>query len=170
ISPVSRSQGAAAPGGWHAAREARMKQSDLEREARRVLEPLRYSPVGISSPNEFEAGRRTTVPRLAALIETVPQQRALNLRRRKWLKRARVASGTGLALAAAVLLWLNTGSEAAAPPGGVPQLVLLNGQLSQQGTRLSTGVKYTIATLGRLSTPVGHAAKFVTNEGVKIDV
>ena len=147
-----------------------MKQDDLEREARRVLEPLRYCPVSVSSSKEVEAGRSATVPRLAALIEAVPARRRERYAAQRRWRLVRASAGSSLALAAGVALWFGASSDATAPQSvDPPQLVLVDGQLSQKGTPLSTGVKYAIGSLGRLSTPATSGAQFVTNEGVEID-
>ncbi len=153
-----------------------MKHEDLEREARRVLEPLRYSPVSVSSPKEIEAGRSATVPRLAALIEAVPARRRERYAAEHRWRLVRASAGGVAALAAGVALWFGASawlgdnhSSTAHQVADAPQLVLVGGQLSQKGTPLSAGVKYAIGSLGRLSTPATQGARFVTDEGVEID-
>src|SRR5690606_18355963 len=85
-----------------------MKHEDLEREARRVLEPLRYSPVSVSSAKEIDAGRSATVPRLAALIEEVPARRRERYAAQRRRRLLRATAGGGLALAAGVALWFGS--------------------------------------------------------------
>src|SRR5688572_15424384 len=83
-----------------------MTHDDLKREARKVLEPLRYSPIGISSSRRVEAGRHDLLPHLARIIEAVPKERSeRQLRQRRW-QRARWVLGGSLGLAAAVAMWL----------------------------------------------------------------
>jgi len=148
-----------------------MTPGDLEREARKVLEPLRCSPIGISSSRRVEAGRHELVPHLARIIESVPEARAQrHTRRRRWQK-ARWAFGGSLCLVAAALMWpgLTRLSPSASNPREVAQLELLSGQVSQKGSLLRSGVKYAIDSLGRLSTPASSGARFVTNTGVALD-
>ena len=145
-----------------------MTEDELEREARRILEPLRYSPVAVATPREIEAGRTASVPELARLIKGVPQKRALLLRRQRRVVWLRYAAASALAVAAAAVLYVAARQQSPAQVVPSPQLVVVDGQLSHKGTALSTGVKYAIGTLGRLSTPASGGAKFVTNEGVRI--
>jgi hypothetical protein len=147
-----------------------MINDDLEREARRVLEPLRYSPVAVASTREMETGRVQTVPRLAKLIESIPGQRAQLVRHRRWRRWGAYGAGAITAMAAGFALWLAApGTPASGANQQAAQLMLLDGELSNKGTSLSTGVKYSIGTLGRLITPVNRGATFVTDEGVHID-
>src|SRR5690606_35516419 len=108
VATVPRAQRAGAARGRETA-NIMTKYDDLEREARRVLEPLRYSPVAVSSSSEVEAGREATVPRLAALIQDVPIERTKRLERERTLKVLRFAVGGAVALAAGAFLWF--GSE-----------------------------------------------------------
>jgi hypothetical protein len=147
-----------------------MKPEDLERDARKVLEPLRYSPVGISSSRQVEAGRSELVPHLARIIESVPAARAQHYaRQRRWQRTRWVLAGS-LALAAAGLLWLGVRGEshAVAVADEPARLELVSGRVSQKGTALHTGVTYAIDSLGRLSTPPTSGARFVTDMGVDL--
>lgn len=147
-----------------------MKPEDLEREARKVLEPLRYSPVGISSSRQVEAGRSELVPHLARIIERVPEQRAEHhARQRRW-QHTRWALAGSLALAAASVVWLGVRGETTTASGASEpaQLELVSGRVSQKGTQLHAGVKYAIDSLGRLSTPPTSGARFVTDMGVDL--
>lgn len=146
-----------------------MTPDELEREARKVLEPLRYSPVGISSSKEVEAGRAEMVPHLARLIERVPTERAERLAQRRRRRTLLWSSGGALALAAGFTLWVGTSFGDASEATTNAQLELVSGQMSQKGTPLHAGVRYAIDSLGRLSTPSGIGAKFVTDTGVKVD-
>jgi hypothetical protein len=47
---------------------------------------------------------------------------------------------------------------------------VVQGRLSQKGTVLASGAKYAIDSLGRLSTPPESGARFVTDQGVDVDV
>src|SRR6188768_561258 len=103
-----------------------MMPDDLEREARKVLEPLRCSPIGISSSRRVEAGRHELVPHLARIIESVPEARAQrHTRQRRWQK-ARWAFGGSLCLTAAALMWLGLTrpSPLASNPAEAAQLEL----------------------------------------------
>lgn len=147
-----------------------MKPDDLEREARKVLEPLRYSPVGISSSRQVEAGRSELVPHLARIIEKVPAARAeRHARQQRWQRTRWVLAGS-LAVAAAGLLWLGvrSGSTTAPLPAESARLELVSGRVSQKGTQLRAGVTYAIDSLGRLSTPPTSGAHFVTDMGVDL--
>ncbi len=146
-----------------------MKRDEIEREARRALEPLRYSPVVVSSYKEIKAAREATLPQLASMIEGVPHERAKRFARRRARRLAPYAVGGSVAIAAALLLWVRSEDKAAqAMAPEPPQLTLVAGQLSQKGTPLAAGVKYSIDSLGRLSTSASSGAKFMTNEGVRI--
>ena len=146
-----------------------MKPEDLEREAKKVLEPLRYSPIGISSSRQVEAGRNELVPHLARIIERVPLERAeLRSRQLRWRRTRWVLAGS-LAVAAVALAWLgapNSQPTTAANPSA--QLELVSGHVSQKGTQLRAGVRYAIDSLGRLSTPHTSGARFVTDAGVDL--
>ncbi|HEU5075788.1 MAG TPA: FecR domain-containing protein [Polyangiaceae bacterium] len=146
-----------------------MKTEDLEREARKVLEPLRCSPVGVSSPRQVQAGRSELVPHLARIIEKMPAERAqLQERQRRW-QHARWVLGATLAMAAAGMVWLAApGTPTASAPSEPARLQLVSGRVSQKGTELHTGVKYAIDSLGRLSTPRTSGARFVTDAGVDL--
>ena len=148
-----------------------MTPDDLEREARKVLEPLRCSPIGISSLRRVEAGRHELVPHLARIIETVPKERAeRQTRQRRW-QRARWAIGASLAAAAAALIWFGAArvSPLASSNAESAHLELLSGQVSQKGHLLRSGIQYAIDSLGRLSTPASSGARFVTDTGVALD-
>lgn len=147
-----------------------MNPDDLEREARKVLEPLRYSPVGISSSRQVAAGRSELVPHLARIIENVPTARAeRQARQRRWQRTRWVLAGS-LAVAAACLVWLGArgGSTTASTPPTTARLELVSGRVSQKGSELQAGVTYAIDSLGRLSTPRTSGARFVTDAGVDL--
>src|SRR6188508_1553883 len=132
-----------------------MTSDDLEREARKALEPLRYSPIGIASSRRVEAGRHELVPHLARIIEAVPKARAKRQTRQRHWQRARFVLGGSLGLAAAALIWLGTtrSSPSASNQTESAHLELLSGQVSQKGNLLHPGIRYAIDSLGRLSTP-----------------
>lgn len=147
-----------------------MNPDDLEREARKVLEPLRYSPVGISSSRQVAAGRSELVPHLARIIEDVPAARAeRQARQRRWQRTRWVLAGS-LAAAAACLVWLGArgDSTTASAPLAPARLELVSGRVSQKGSELQAGVTYAIDSLGRLSTPRTSGALFVTDTGVDL--
>ncbi|HEY6725297.1 MAG TPA: FecR domain-containing protein [Polyangiaceae bacterium] len=147
-----------------------MKPEDLEREARKVLEPLRYSPVGISSPRQVEAGRNELVPHLARIIERVPAERAEHYARQRLWQRTRWVVAGSIAVAAASFVWFGVSGEptTAAVPSEPARLELVSGRVSQKGTALREGVTYAIDSLGRLSTPPTSGAHFVTDMGVDL--
>lgn len=145
-----------------------MKPEDLEREAKKVLEPLRYSPIGISSSRQVQAGRSELVPHLARIIERVPLERAeLHSRQQRWRRTRWVLAGS-LAVAAVALAWLGVPSDSAPTASASAQLELVSGHVSQKGTQLRAGVRYAIDSLGRLSTPHTSGAHFVTDAGVDL--
>jgi ferric-dicitrate binding protein FerR (iron transport regulator) len=148
-----------------------MTPDDLEREARKVLEPLRYSPIGMASARRVEAGRHELVPHLERIIEAVPQARAARQTRQRRWHRARSALAGSFVLAAAGLVWLGATrlSPMASSHAEPAQLELVSGQVSQKGSLLHSGVKYAIDSLGRLSTPTTSGARFVTDTGVALE-
>jgi len=147
-----------------------MKPEDLERDARKVLEPLRLSPVGISSSRQVEAGRSELVPHLARIIERVPADRVKHHAQQRRSQRTRWTLAGSLAVAAAGFVWLGVrGEPSTASVSTEPaRLELVSGRVSQKGTQLHTGVTYAIDSLGRLSTPPTSGAHFVTDMGVDL--
>lgn len=144
-----------------------MKQEDIDREARRVLEPLRYSPVAGGAARE-SAGHASSVALLSRIIERAPAERAGREARRRWRRVVLATCGGSMALAALALLWVTIGSEREVASGQRAALTLLGGQLTHNGAGLAGGVKYSIDTLGRLRTPESSGARFVTDEGIHI--
>jgi len=144
------------------------RDAKLEREAKKVLEPLRYSPIGISSSRQVEAGRSELVPHLARIIERVPVERAERRSRQLRWRRTRWVLAGSFAVAAVALAWLGAPTDSPIAAGESAQLELVSGHVSQKGTQLRAGIKYAIDSLGRLSTPHTSGARFVTDSGVDL--
>lgn len=146
-----------------------MTREDDEREARRILEPLRGRPVSVldhaQSVDHLEAVRR-----LARLIEAVPAERE-TLRKRRRVRGLTYGLAGALSVAAGAWAWLDTGvNQAPATLAQVAKLRLERGRLSHAGSPLTPGVDYVIATLGRVSTPAASGAQFVTDEGMRVAI
>ena len=138
-----------------------MKPEDIDREVRKVLEPLRVSPVTVSSQQEAQQTRDAMLPKLAAMIEGVPQQRQ-RLERQRLVRRVGRGAGVILAAAAAVaLFWMGRSPEqkVASSEERAEQLILEGGQVTDNGRPLIVGSAYAIDQLGRLSTPKDRGAE-----------
>lgn len=108
---------------------------------------------------------------MVRLIEAVPAERARRIRRRQLQRTVYLGLLGSLSIAAGTWVWLGASSgDALGPPAEAGKLQLVYGQLAQRHGPLAAGVEYTIATLGRLKTPRTSGARFVTNEGVRVDV
>ena len=147
-----------------------MKPEDVERKARRILEPMRSCPVALSGRGQLEMSRSRLVSNLGRLIESVPLERARHARSRR-IQAVVIGVASSLTVAAIPLLWFRAGpSEARTRPTQASRLRLERGQLSHNNRLLTAGVDYTIDTLGRLSTPRASGAEFVTSEGVRVAI
>lgn len=147
-----------------------MKPDELERKAREILGPMRRPPSASSGYRRLAAGRTEALTRLTELIENVPQERARIARKRRVWRGVRLGLLGSLTLAVGSLVWHEVGPAPSATAPVTATLQLLDGQLSQGGTALSAGVDYSIGSLGRVSTSPTSGARFVTNEGVRVNI
>ena len=141
--------------------------NDVANASRQVLEPLRRSPVAISSSDEADPERARLVPQLQALVRTVPELRAAARRRR---------SLRAYAMAAATLLIVGAGSaffhwsrDAAPTVRAAPDqaATVVEGSLKVGAAPpLAKGDRF--AGEASIETPSDASARFVTESGVHI--
>jgi ferric-dicitrate binding protein FerR (iron transport regulator) len=96
-----------------------MTHDESERASRAALEPLRRSPVGVSSPQDADEERRRLLPHLEDMVARVPGERATARKRRS--RTAVVIAAAALTLSSAAV-WLGVhelGHSDAEPAEGV---------------------------------------------------
>jgi hypothetical protein len=133
--------------------------------SRQLLEPLRRSPIAISSSGEADPERARLVPQLQAMVRGVPGLRAA-ARRRNYRRMYAMAAATLLFIGAGSVLHLVRQAESA--EGLAPQ-----GATVVEGS-LKVGIAPPLVKGNRfvgeaaIETPKDASARFVTESGVEV--
>jgi ferric-dicitrate binding protein FerR (iron transport regulator) len=142
-----------------------MTRDELARSSRAILEPLRRSPIGVSSSEDAESDRARLVPRLEALVQQMPDEHAAAKKRRSWTRLLAAAAMLASLSAMVFLIAQSTGDHGRAERAGGTGSPASPGQGEAPPT---TGNGDRFIGAAAIETQPQEVARFVTESGVEL--